>query len=149
MRSTRVHCRCSEDVNTGVQHTHVRGPCSPAPVHTIREHGPSTRPVNTGNVYRSPVSTVHLGKEHARKCFLRTCAVDTCDRHSSSVFIRAVDMAQGPRTSVILDTREHWPSRHIQECCGQSPLCRRAVIDNDVVIMVALCNRADHYIFML
>ena len=36
------------------------------PLHTTREHGPLTRPVNAGSVYRAPLSTGRVGKKHCR-----------------------------------------------------------------------------------
>jgi len=47
---TRVHGPCSRPPG------HVYEPCSRVtwpPVHTTRDHGPYTRPVNTGTVYRT------------------------------------------------------------------------------------------------
>ena len=52
--STRLNTQAS------TRTTDVYGPCSRAPVHITREHGPSIRPVNTGSVYRPVLSTTCL-----------------------------------------------------------------------------------------
>jgi len=63
-------------VNTGVSlDTRVHGPCSRAPVHTNREHGPST--LDTARVLASGIS---------RQCFLPTRPVDTGARYTLPVF---------------------------------------------------------------
>jgi len=46
-----IYGPCSRPVNTGVTlHIREHGPCSQVPIHTTREHDPSTRPVNASKV---------------------------------------------------------------------------------------------------
>jgi len=50
--------------NTKPRYTHYR--CSRAPVHITHEDGPSTRPMNTGSVYRAPVDTARTDRPCSR-----------------------------------------------------------------------------------
>jgi len=107
--------------------------CSRASVHTTREHGPSTRPVNTGSMYRASVNTdrVHgsclrvytgifdhpltravLTKSIVVQCFLKTRPVDTGAQY----------------TLPVLPCRRHGPCSQLVR--SERP-CRRIVIDND------------------
>jgi len=97
---------CSQAVNTGVQHgCHFRHPC-------LRVHGrrypwtqPSTRPMNTGSVYRAPMFTGRVGKKH----FMTVLFANTAHGHRFSVHTTSV---HGPSIQLVnmgatMDTCEH------------------------------------------
>jgi len=71
-----------------------------APVHTTHEHGPSTRPVNTGSVYRVPVFTGRVDK----KTLHDNVFANTARRHGCSV---DTTRDHGPWTRPVNTAREH------------------------------------------
>jgi len=60
----------------------VYGPCSRAPVHTTREYGPSTRPVDTGSVHQAPKNTNCTTILFASTVREHGCSLDTAREHS-------------------------------------------------------------------